>query len=139
MQLLQELLAAARALRPEPDSLVGMIRSGLIPAVYLSHQLHLPLFTSADARRLPYPRLHRPLLIDTTCWSGGKLRAVAAKLSRLGARPQQLVMFARATPLPAVDRLNYLYASAGIPRFWYEFPDGAGALAPHHSVADITI
>jgi hypothetical protein len=129
-QLLEELAVRARTLQPAPDSVVGLIRSGLMPAVYLSHQLHLPLFTSADVKRLPVPKLTRPLLVDTTCWSGGKLRMLAGKLERLGAQPQILVMFARAAPLPAVDGLNYLYTSAGIPRFWYEHRLGDGAQAP---------
>jgi hypothetical protein len=120
--LLRRLAQAARTLEPAPDAVIGVIRSGLFPAVYLSHQLKLPLFTSAEAQRFPYPRLKRPLIVDTTAWSGGALRNLLRQLCGTGAQPVPLVMFACAAPLPAVDGLHYLEASARIPRFWYEKP-----------------
>lgn len=120
--LLRRLAQAARALEPAPDAVIGVIRSGLFPAVYLSHQLKLPLLTSAEAQRLPYPRLKHPLIVDTTAWSGGALRNLLRQLSGVGAQPVPLVMFARLDPQPAVDGLHYLEASARIPRFWYEKP-----------------
>jgi orotate phosphoribosyltransferase-like protein len=125
VELLARLAAAASNITPRVDSVIGVIRSGLFPAAYLSHQFDWPLFTSADAKRLPLPRLMRPLIVDTTCWSGGTLRRLVNRLRRLGAQPEVLVMFARADPIPAVDRLNYLELSARIPRFWYEEPGGA--------------
>lgn len=125
VELLTRLSVAASNLAPRVDSVIGIIRSGLFPAAYLSHQFDWPLFTSADSKRLPVPRLVRPLIVDTTCWSGGTLRRLIHRLERLGAQPQVLVMFARADPIPAVDRLNYLELSARIPRFWYEEPGGA--------------
>jgi adenine/guanine phosphoribosyltransferase-like PRPP-binding protein len=125
VELLARLAHAASNITPRVDCVVGTIRSGLFPAAYLSHQFDWPLFTSADAKRLPIPRLSRPLIVDTTCWSGGTLRRLIHRLERLGAQPEVLVMFARADPIPAVDRLNYLELSARIPRFWYEEPGGA--------------
>lgn len=127
VELLARLDRAAGGLEPRPDCVVGVIRSGLFPALYLSHQSGLPLFTSADAKHLPVPRLSRPLIVDTTCWSGETLRRLYRRLERLGALPQILVLFARADPIPPVDRLNYLELSARIPRFWYELPGGAEA------------
>jgi hypothetical protein len=125
VELLARMSHAASNITPRVDCVVGAIRSGLFPAAYLSHQFDWPLFTSADAKRLPIPRLARPLIVDTTCWSGGTLRRLVHRLERLGAKPEVLVMFARADPIPAVDRLNYLELSARIPRFWYEEPGGA--------------
>ncbi len=126
VELLVRLAHAASCIQPRVDSVIGVIRSGLFPATYLSHQFDWPLFTSADAKRLPLERLRHPLIVDTTIWSGGTMRRLYNRLTRLGAQPQVLAMFARAHPIPAVDRLNYLELSARIPRFWYEEPDGAG-------------
>jgi adenine/guanine phosphoribosyltransferase-like PRPP-binding protein len=125
IELLMRLAHTASRIQPRVDSVIAVIRSGLFPATYLSHQFDWPLFTSADAKRLPLDRLSRPLIVDTTVWSGGTMRRLHNKLMRLGAQPQALAMFARADPIPAVDRLHYLELSARIPRFWYEEPGGA--------------
>ena len=121
--LLWRLVDSARLLNPLPDSVVGVKRSGLFPAVFLSHQLELPLFTGSEAKSFPFPRLRLPLLTDTTAWTGESLRRIAARLTKSGALPRVLVMFARADPLPPVDRLNYLETTMRIPRFWYEKPE----------------
>lgn len=98
--LLWRLAGAAQCLDPPPDSVVGVKRSGLFPAVFLSHQLELPLFTGAEAKSFPFPRLRLPLLTDTTAWTGESLRRIAARLEKCGAEARVLVMFARADPLP---------------------------------------
>jgi hypothetical protein len=118
--LLDELTAATRELDPPPDSVIGAKRSGLFPAVYLSYQLRLPMFTSGELASFPADRLMRPLLVDTMAWSGGGLRSLLNELERLGVgEARVLVMFAR-EPLPPVRGLHYLHTSDRIVHFWYE-------------------
>jgi hypothetical protein len=120
IELLPQLAAATRALSPPPDSVIGAKRSGLFPAVYLSYQLKLPMFTSGELPAFPAGRLVRPLVVDTMSWSGGGLRGVLGALERMGVvEPRALVMFAR-DPLPDVRGLHYVHTSDRIVHFWYE-------------------
>ena len=119
--LLQRLAAVALELQPSPDAVVGVKRSGLFPAVYLSHQLKLPMFTDSEVRSFPFPRLSQPLVVDTTAWGGASLRRVIARLEKLGiANPAVLVMFSRCEPPAAVPGLRYLELTDSIVHFWYE-------------------
>jgi len=112
---------------PRCDSVVGLQRSGLFPAVFLSQQLDLPMFVASEVSSFPYPRLANPFVVDTVAWSGGSLRRVVRRLERRGAQEiQPLVMFARAEPFPEVPGLLYLRKARGIPRFWYDEPAPAG-------------
>jgi orotate phosphoribosyltransferase len=123
LELIEQLLARAASLPQAPDSVVGMKRSGLFPAVYLSEQLRLPMFANTELSGFPFPRLSRPLLVDTTAWTGGSLRRTIARLERCGvSQVQVLVMFARLDPPPSVPGLNYLEQAERIPRLWYD-PD----------------
>jgi adenine/guanine phosphoribosyltransferase-like PRPP-binding protein len=127
VELLEELRAAALQLNPRPDAVVGIKRSGLFPAVYLSQQLKLPMFTDYEAQQFPYPRLALPLVVDTVAWSGGSLRHTLRQLQQAGVQQAQvLVMFVRAEPAPTLEayapmvgQLRYLYQASAIPRFWY--------------------
>src|ERR1051325_11498899 len=115
LALLNELAAAAQALDPSPDSIVGIARSGLFPAVVLSHRLAVPFLTAAEARSFPWPRLGWPLIVDTVAWTGETLRRCQHRLARCGVPREQLrvlVMFARAEPLPPVPHLSWLHLTA---------------------------
>lgn len=123
--MLDGLLATTRAMHPAPDSVVGIQRSGLFPAVFLSQQLDLPMFAASEIGSYPYPRLSRPLVVDTVAWSGGSVRRAIRKLERLGVKQvTALVMFARAEPFPEVPGLLFLHTARGIPQFWYDVPRG---------------
>jgi hypothetical protein len=120
IDLLYELLDVARGFDPLPDSVVGRKRSGLFPAVFLSHQLSVPMFCGTEAKVFPYPKFLRPLVVDTTAWSGLTMRRILSRLKQRGVtKAIPLVMFARADPPPNVRGLNYLALSEYIPRFWY--------------------
>lgn len=123
LALLDALTARARTLLPAADSVVGMKRSGLFPAVYLSEQLRLPMFSHTELAGYPYPRLAQPLIVDTTAWTGGSLRHTILRLERAGVcEVRVLVMFARRDPPPQVPGLHWLEEVSRIPRLWYD-PD----------------
>ena len=118
---LDSLLDLVTGLDPAPDAVVGIKRSGLFPAVYLSHRLELPMFTDSEARSLPYPRLSRPVVVDTAVWSGKSVRRTQARLQRCGVPEVPVaVIWARADPFPEVDGLHYLELNTRIMHFWYE-------------------
>lgn len=127
IELLAELVEAVRELAERPDSIIGIKRSGLFPAVYLSEVLKLPMFTDYEAQKFPWPRLRSPLVVDTVAWSGGSIRHTLKQLSTTGAqRAQVMVFFSRCEPAPGleaygamVDRIRYLYQAHCIPHFWY--------------------
>lgn len=121
LELLSELRIAAAALDPPPDSIVGIKRSGLFPAVYLSHQFKLPMLTDGEAKVFPCPKFSLPLVVDTAIWSGKTARRAVERLKRRGVEQVRvLAMFARDDPLPAVDGLHYLALTDRIIHFWYD-------------------
>lgn len=118
--LLDRLLELARTLTPAVDSVVGVKRSGLFPAVYLSQQLELPMFINTELAGFPYPRLQRPLVVDTSAWTGESLRRTLARLARRGvAEARCAVLLARAEPPPQLPGLLWLETASHVPRFWY--------------------
>ncbi len=127
LELLAELADAVGDLPQRPDAIIGIKRSGLFPAVYLSEVLQLPMFTDYEAQKFPWPRLSSPLVVDTVAWSGGSIRHALRQLGDAGAQQAQvLVMYARCDPAPGleayasmVDRIRYLYQAHCIPHFWY--------------------
>jgi hypoxanthine phosphoribosyltransferase len=119
--LLDALRDATRALEPAPDCVVGIKRSGLFPAVYLSQQCDLPMFINTELASFPYPRLSAPLVVDTTAWTGATIRRAIARLQRRGvSEVRVLVMIARESPPPQVERLAWLETARHVPRFWYD-------------------
>jgi hypothetical protein len=123
--LIEALVDAAGKLDPAPDSIVGIKRSGLFPAVVLSHKLALPFFTATEAKYFPYPRLQWPLIIDTVAWTGETIRRCQHRLDRAGVpveRLRVLVMFARREPVPPVPNLSWVETTQRIPLFWYAEP-----------------
>jgi adenine/guanine phosphoribosyltransferase-like PRPP-binding protein len=122
-ELLESMTAVAAELSPPVDSLIGVKRSGLFPAVYLSERLDLPLFLSTELASFPCPKFTQPLIVDTTCWSGATLRRLTRRLEQRGASlVRSLVMFARQEPYPDVANLQQLELAASVPRFWYTQP-----------------
>ncbi|MEZ5337549.1 MAG: phosphoribosyltransferase [bacterium] len=120
--LLDRMARHADAMQPRPDCVVGVIRSGLFPAVYLSHQLKLPFFCASDVDNIPVDRLHCPLLCDTSCWSGATVRRLQGRLLARGcASVPVLAMYIRNFPRPDVDELHFLEASDHIMQFWYDY------------------
>lgn len=120
---LRQLADSASTLPLTPDAVVGIKRSGLFPAVYLSHVFKLPMFTDGEAKAFPCPKLQFPLVVDTTVWTGKSLRRTLARLVRAGVPPgnlQALAAWVRADPLPAVDGLQFLETTDRIMHFWYE-------------------
>lgn len=120
-ELLRRLAQRACAFQPRPDCVIGDKRSGLFPAVYISHQLELPIILGSELKNFPIQRLRTPLLVDTTAWNGRSLRRMIARLRRAGVRCYHpLVMFARAQPRPNVHGLHCLEHVPSIVHFWYE-------------------
>ena len=78
--LLEQLTQAAAELDPPADAVLGVKRSGLFPAVYVSERLDLAMFTSSEIASFPADKFSHPLIVDTTCWSGGSLRSLTRKL-----------------------------------------------------------
>jgi len=108
-------------LHPFPDCIVGIKRSGLFPAVYLSHRFKLPMFTDSEVKSLPMDRFSRPLIADTTVWSGKSARRTQGRLARCGvADPRVAAMFVRDDPFPEIDGLHYVELTDRIMHFWYD-------------------
>jgi orotate phosphoribosyltransferase len=119
--LLAELKELAASLEPAPECVIGMKRSGLFPAVYLSHQLELPMLAESEIKSLGHGKFQVALLADTTAWKGGSLRKAALKLERAGVEViHTVVMFSRREPPPDAPGLRYLRRADAVPRFWYE-------------------
>lgn len=124
--MLPRLAELAAGLPLKPDAVVGIKRSGLFPAVYLSHVFKLPMFTDGEAKVFPYPKFQFPLLVDATVWTGKSLRRAAARLERAGvpaSNLQALAAWVRADPLPTVAGLQFLEATDRIMHFWYDEED----------------
>lgn len=51
--LLHELAGYAKGISPQPDAIIGMKRSGLFPAVFLSQQLELPMLAESETKSFP--------------------------------------------------------------------------------------
>lgn len=122
IELLDRMARYVDAMEPRPDCVVGVIRSGLFPAVYLSHQLKLPFFCASDIANIPAGGFRCPLVVDTSCWSGSTVRRLQTKLLETGcSRVPVFSMFIRNFPRPEVDELHFLEASDHIMRFWYDY------------------
>ena len=120
LALLEKLALVARGLAPAPDCVIGMKRSGLFPAVFLSHQLGLPMLVDSETKSFPSQKFKLPLIVDTTCWNGRSLRVVYNRLVKAGVHEvRSLVMYARSDPSPNIAGLMHLMQVEQIPHFWY--------------------
>ena len=122
LSLLDRMARRVHEFPQQPDCVIGVIRSGLFPAVYLSHQLRLPFFCATDIENIPMDRLQHPLIVDTSCWSGGSVRRLQGRLQERGfARVPVFAMYVRNFPRPKVDELHFLETRDHIMQFWYDF------------------
>ncbi len=122
LELLERMARYVYDMQPQPDCVVGVIRSGLFPAVFLSHQLKLPFFASSDTANIPVERFRRPLVVDTSCWSGATVRRIQGRLLERGCEAVPVFAFyIRNFPRPDVDELHFLEASDHIMQFWYDY------------------
>jgi len=130
--MLPRLAQLAAALPLKPDAVVGIKRSGLFPAVYLSHALKLPMLTDGEAKIFPYPKLQYPVVVDVTVWTGKSLRRTLARLRRAGVPAehlQSLVAWVGADSPPIPD-LHFLDTTDRIMHFWYEEEEQSCQLPP---------
>src|SRR5271170_1912868 len=74
------------------DAVCGIKRSGFFPAVYLSHQLGLPMFADAEVDEIP-ARLARVLLVDSVARSGKTMERVKRRLIRAGKTVTTAVLY----------------------------------------------
>ena len=123
MEMLPRLHELAASLPMQPDVVIGIKRSGLFPAVYLSHVFKWPMLTDGEAKLFPYPKFQYPLIVDTTVWTGKSVRRAAARMARAevpAANIQVLAAWVRDDPFPSVDQLHYLELTDRIMHFWYD-------------------
>jgi len=103
------------------DAVVGIHRSGLMVAVYLSNQLSLPMFTLFNLDHIPR-QFERIAVVDTSAWTGRSMRRALRKVA--GACPW-------AETVPAclyidcergvrVEGLIFVRCLAGVPKFFWE-------------------
>ena len=117
-----ELLAALETLsgRIDPSGLqavVGIKRSGLFPAVFLSHRLGLPMFVDAEVGEIP-ARLERVLLVDAVVRTGRSLERVRRRLLRRGKRVTTAVLYKENGSAHPVD--HFLEVHTDLVHFFYE-------------------
>jgi orotate phosphoribosyltransferase len=125
---LRGMLAAARELTPAPGTIVGIKRSGLMPAVYLSEKLKLPMLVDSELKRREAVPATPVLVVDTTYWTGKSLRKTVARLRRLGIADGDictLVAYQRRDAQPKLENHRALALVDTIPVFWYHhsYPD----------------
>jgi hypoxanthine phosphoribosyltransferase len=99
------------------DAVLGVKRSGLFPAVYLSHRLGLPMFADAEAGAIP-ERLVRVLLVDSVVRTGRSLERVKRRLLRRGKRVTTAVLYKENSSEYAVD--HFLESHTDLVHFFYE-------------------
>jgi hypoxanthine phosphoribosyltransferase len=74
---------AAQVAGAQAHCVVGIKRSGLFPAVFLSHALTLPMFACAEIDAIPR-ELERVLLVDTVVRTGRSIEKPKRRLLRAG-------------------------------------------------------
>lgn len=112
LERLREAVKDARA-----DAVVGIKRSGFFPAVYLSHQLGVPMFADAEVDEIP-ERLHRILLVDSVARSGRTMERVKRRLLRAKKDVVTAVLYKENATSYAVD--HCLEVHTDLVHFFYE-------------------
>ena len=117
-----EFLAALERLREKlrdvpTDAVCGIKRSGLFPAVYLSHQLGLPMFADAEIDEIP-ARLRLILLVDSVARSGRTMEKTKRRLLRAGKEVTTAVLYKENASDYAVD--HHLEVHSDLVHFFYE-------------------
>ena len=80
LSLVMSICNDIQATKTKFNRVVGVHRGGLIPAVMVSHQLDIPMFTMQPNDILPFRRseLEKTLIIDDIYDSGLTLRSITA-------------------------------------------------------------
>ncbi|MEZ0228757.1 MAG: hypothetical protein ACAI25_09045 [Planctomycetota bacterium] len=99
------------------DAVVGIKRSGYFPAVFLSHQLELPMFADVEADKIPED-LPRVLLVDSVARSGRTMERVKRRLLRAGKSVVTAVLYKENSTDYAVD--HFLEVHTDLVHFFYE-------------------
>lgn len=116
----RDLLEDARSLVPDlvdVDAVVGVSRSGLLPATYLATWLHVPLFTVAHGSEVldpgggvrlegvPRDGFRRVALVDDTAASGQEMRRLPPVVRDRfpGAEVRRVVVYAHPAAVESVD------------------------------------
>lgn len=117
-----EFLASLEALRDRVksvpvDAVCGIKRSGFFPAVFLSHQLGIPMFADAEIPQIP-DSIRRILLVDSVARSGRTMERVKRRLLRANKEVVTAVLFKENATDYAVD--HFLEAHSDLVHFFYE-------------------
>ncbi|HZU95914.1 MAG TPA: phosphoribosyltransferase family protein, partial [Planctomycetota bacterium] len=95
----------------------GIKRSGFFPAVYLSHQLGLPMFADAETSQIP-ERMGHVLLVDAVVNTGKTMERVKRRLLRAGKTVTTAVLYKENSSSYGVDR--FLEVHTDLVHFFYE-------------------
>ena len=108
---------ATKLASAEADAVLGIKRSGLFPAVFLSHKLGLPMFADAEIDAIP-KKLAHVLVVDAVANTGKTMERVRRRLLRAGKRVTTAVLYKEnATPYE-VD--FFLETQSDLVHFFYE-------------------
>jgi adenine/guanine phosphoribosyltransferase-like PRPP-binding protein len=99
------------------DAVVGIKRSGFFPAVYLSHQLGVPMFADAEIDRIP-ETIRRVLLVDSVARTGKTMERVKRRLLVAGKEVTTAVLYLENATSYRVDR--HLEVATDLVHFFYE-------------------
>jgi hypothetical protein len=133
--LIRDTYRLSRKLPPDVDIVVGMARSGLMPAALLASHLHLPLYAASSEHVVPVgggwrptmlrPRRKRVLLVDDTVCTGTTMGIVTPWVRV--AFPQATVETAAVYATPETAHLlTYLFEQLPLPHYleWNFFNSG---------------
>ena len=112
LERLRDRLQGVRA-----DAVVGIKRSGFFPAVFLSHQLGLPMFADAETDQIP-PTLKTLLLVDAVARTGKTMERVKRRLLRAGKDVVTAVLYKENSSDYRVD--HFLEVHTDLVHFFYE-------------------
>jgi hypoxanthine phosphoribosyltransferase len=108
----------AAALEPARwDAVVGLKRSGLFPAVFLSHQLRLAMYADSEVESLP-AKFERVLLVDAVVNTGKSIAKVKRALLSAGKTVTTAVLYKENDSAYAVD--VFLERYPALVHFFYE-------------------
>jgi adenine/guanine phosphoribosyltransferase-like PRPP-binding protein len=117
-ELLEALERFKEAVKDVPaDAVCGIKRSGFFPAVYVSHQLGLPMFADAETGQIP-ERMARILLVDAVVNTGKTMERVKRRLLRGGKTVTTAVLYKENSSSYGVDR--FLEVHTDLVHFFYE-------------------
>ncbi len=112
LERLKDRVASAPA-----EAVCGIKRSGFFPAVFLSHQLGLPMFADAEIDVIP-DSLRRVLLVDAVARSGRTMERVKRRLLRAGKEVTTAVLYMENGSAYQVD--HFLEVHTDLVHFFYE-------------------